>query len=494
MARLFLPEQCVRSRAATSAIALTSSSRAMPVFWQAKKSPKQRISQAMPRSCSSRMATRRSSCARPRPAPQSTASSWLSLRLKKYLSAPWEAKPMLKLPRNILLIARREYLEKIRGRAFRFSTVLVPLLMILMLGGSFFTTRFAGVGRHIVIAGPSPALVAAVRDQLIENRDARLTVDLDAPATAQERTALSEQVRSKAIDGYLWIEMPADDAPSATYVSGSAGDPATAARLESALNDVLLKNVPVQTLRLNPSGQAGKSSERAMLAKIMLEIFLLTMPILLYGMDMARSIIEEKSSRIFEVMLSVVRPGDLLAGKLIGIGGVGLTQIAIWAVVAGLMSGSALTAILMRGNVAVSFSWAEGALFPVYFVLGFLLYSSLFSGLAATCETVQEFQMYAPLAVLPTWFSFGIIPVVLNNPNSPWAAGASLFPFTSAFIMVPRIGLQTPPMWQIAASIALLILSIWAVLWFSARLYRVGILMYGKRATLPELVRWLRYS
>jgi ABC-2 type transport system permease protein len=419
---------------------------------------------------------------------------------------------MLKLPRNVLLIARREYLEKIRGRAFRLSTVLVPVLMIALLGGSFFTTRSLGTSRHIVIAAPSAALAAAVRDQLLAEKSTKLTVDIDAPATEQDRSVLSQQVRNKTIDGYLWIQMHGDDSTAATYVSGSAGDSVIPARLESALNDALLrqrltasgvasaridtllKNVPVETQRLNSAGKAGRGSDRMTLGKIMLEIFLLTMPILLYGMDMARSIIEEKSSRIFEVMLSIVRPGDLLTGKLIGIGGVGLSQIAIWVGAAGLMSGSALAATMMRGDVSISFSWAEGVLFPVYFVLGFLLYSSLFSGLAATCETVQEFQMYAPLAVLPTWFSFGIIPVVLNNPNSPWAVAASLFPFTSPFIMVPRVGLQTPPMWQMAASIALLILSIWAVLWFSSRLYRVGILMYGKRATLPELMRWLRYS
>lgn len=419
---------------------------------------------------------------------------------------------MLKLPRNVLLIARREYLEKIRGRAFRLSTVLVPALIILMMGGSFFTTRTLAVGKHIAIAAPNLALAQAVRNQLLEEKYARLTVDVEAPVTEQDITALSKQVRSKAIDGYLLIQAQDEDSLSASYVSSTAGDSAMPARLEDALNgallrqrlaatgvpgariDALLKNVPVKSMNLGTSGKPGSSSGMLTVGKIMVEIFLLTMPILLYGMDMARSIIEEKSSRIFEVMLSVVKSGDLLTGKLIGIGGVGLTQIAIWVAAAGLMSGSALAATLTHGNLSVSFSMTEGLLFLVYFVLGFLLYSSLFSGLAATCETVQEFQMYAPLAVLPTWFSFGIIPVVLNNPNSPWAVGASLFPFTSPFMMVPRIGLQTPPLWQIAASIAILILSIWAVLWFSSRLYRVGILMYGKRATLPELMRWLRYS
>lgn len=414
--------------------------------------------------------------------------------------------------RNILLIARREYLEKVRGRAFRFSTVLVPALILLMMGASYFTTRSLRTGQRITIAAASPALASAVRGQLLGDKGSGFTVDIAAPATAQDRAELSRQVQNKSISGFLWIETLPSGKLNATYISSAARDSVTPEKLRIALNQALLENrlaasgmrpqqiddmmksVPVESLRLDAAGKTGRSTGIIALAKIMVEIFLLTMPILLYGMDMARSIIEEKSSRIFEVMLSVVRPSDLLGGKLIGIGAVGLTQIAIWIAAAGVLSGSALAATMLHGYGTVQFSWAEGILFPVYFVLGFLLYSSLFSGLAATCETVQEFQMYAPLAILPTWFSFGLMPMLLNNPNSAWGVGASLFPFTAPFTMVPRIGLQMPPLWQIGLSIVLLLLSIWVVLWFSSRLYRVGILMYGKRATLPELVRWLRYS
>jgi ABC-2 type transport system permease protein len=133
-------------------------------------------------------------------------------------------------------------------------------------------------------------------------------------------------------------------------------------------------------------------------------------------------------------------------------------------------------------------------LFPVYFVLGYLLYSSLFAGLAATCETEQELQMYMPLAAAPTWLSFALILLVINDSNSFWSVAASFFPPTAPVIMFLRMASEIPPLWQLAVSIGLLILSVGLVLWFSARLYRVGILMYGKRATLPELMRWLRYS
>jgi ABC-2 type transport system permease protein len=144
----------------------------------------------------------------------------------------------------------------------------------------------------------------------------------------------------------------------------------------------------------------------------------------------------------------------------------------------------------------IHFSVLEAVLFPIYFILGFFLYSAFFSGLAATCETAQDLQMYITLAVIPAWTSFAILPFLLNNPNSPWVVAASLFPPTAPLVMVPRIGMLSAPYpWgQIALSLAIMVFSIWAVIWFASRLYRVGILMYGKRATVPEILRWLRYS
>jgi ABC-2 type transport system permease protein len=138
----------------------------------------------------------------------------------------------------------------------------------------------------------------------------------------------------------------------------------------------------------------------------------------------------------------------------------------------------------------------EAVLFPVYFILGFFLYSAFFSGLAATCETAQDLQMYLFLGIIPTWSSFAILPFLLNNPNSPWVVAISMFPPIAPMLMVPRIGMLPGqfPYWQVALSLLLLVLSIWVMVWFGSRLYRIGILMYGKRATLPEILRWLRYS
>jgi ABC-2 type transport system permease protein len=241
-------------------------------------------------------------------------------------------------------------------------------------------------------------------------------------------------------------------------------------------------------------GSLVKTNAQASLWKGYVMALLLSMTTMIYGMNVARSIIQEKTSRIFEVMLAIARPGDLLAGKLIGVGAVGLTQIGIWLVAGAVLLFSPLAAALMSGEFAVHFTWTEAILFPVYFVLGYLLYSSLFAGLAATCETEQELQMYMPLAAAPTWLSFALIMLIINDSNSGWSVAASLFPPTAPVIMFLRMASEIPPAWQLALSIVLLMLSVWGVLWFSTRLYRVGILMYGKRATLPELLRWLRYS
>jgi ABC-2 type transport system permease protein len=193
-------------------------------------------------------------------------------------------------------------------------------------------------------------------------------------------------------------------------------------------------------------------------------------------------------------MLAIAKPSDMLAGKLIGVGAVGLTQIAIWLMAGAILIGTPMAASMLSGEYAIHISTVETVLFPVYFLLGYLLYSSLFAGLAATCETEQELQMYMPLAAVPVWLSFSLIMVVINDSNSMWAVAASLFPPTAPIIMFLRMASQIPPLWQFVASIGLLVASILVVLWISAKLYRVGILMYGKRATLPELVRWLRYS
>jgi ABC-2 type transport system permease protein len=414
--------------------------------------------------------------------------------------------------RNMLLIAKREYLEQVRGRAFRMTTIGLPAIFALIVGVGYLSSLGIGAGRHMVVAGSDPSLANQIRDQLVGDKAAKTRVDVVAPATPADKSELVSKVQAEQIDGLLWVDSQPGKAPTASYTSKSSGDFITGSRLKSALThavldqhlikgglkqtdaDSLIDGVSMDTFQVKKDGSLSKTNAEASLWKGYVMALLLSMTTMIYGMNVARSIIQEKTSRIFEVMLSIAKPGDMLAGKLIGVGAVGLTQIGIWLVAGAAILLSPFAAAMMSGEFAVHFSWTEAILFPVYFILGFLLYSSLFAGLAATCETEQELQMYMPLAAAPTWLSFALIVLIINDSNSFWSVAASLFPPTAPIVMFLRMASEIPPLWQFAVSIGLLVLSILVVLWFASRLYRVGILMYGKRATLPELIRWLRSS
>jgi len=415
--------------------------------------------------------------------------------------------------RNVTLIARREYNEQIRGRAFLLSTILLPVVFILLIGVGYLTTLSLGSHKHIVIVAENHAIAEQVRERLLKKKNNKLTVDAAPTASANSRTAILQRLKDKTIDGMLVIDpAPSGGVPAVTYTSASAGDFMGTSRFETAVNDALvqdrlgrtgtpqaesdalIKGVDVQTFQVKKDGSIVKSNALASFYKGYVMAILLSMTTIIYGLNVARSIIQEKTSRIFEVMLSIAKPSDLLAGKLIGVGAVGLTQILIWVIAAAIILSTPIAAAQMTGNLEVHFTWTEAILFPVYFVLGYFLYSSLFAGLAATCETEQELQMFTPLAAVPVWLSFALILLIADDSNSVWSILASLFPPCTPIIMFLRMGSEIPPLWQIATSILLMVFSILGLLWLSSKLYRVGILMYGKRATLPELMRWLRYS
>jgi ABC-2 type transport system permease protein len=413
--------------------------------------------------------------------------------------------------RDVLLIAKREYLEQVRGKAFKVTTILIPLVFVGIISVITVAGRNSGVGKHIAVAAQNAALAARVRDQLLADKDAQMTVDVVAPATDADRRALLTEIDQKQIDGFVWINGPTDGAASATYESRSSGDFVTDARIGDAVNHALIEqrlaargiptsdvaalttSIDLKTVQIKNGKETASNAMSTFWAAYAMA-FLLSFTVIMYGLNVGRSVIQEKTSRIFEVMLSQVKASDMLAGKLLGIGAVGLSQIAIWAIAAALFLGSAMGARIMAGGIKFQVSTAEIILFFLYFLLGYALYSALFAGLAATCDTEQELQQYSPLAAVPIWLSFGMITFIVSNPNSVWSVAISMFPPCAPITMFLRLASQVPPMWQIALSLGLMVLSVFLVLWISTRIYRVGILMYGKRATLPEMLRWLRYS
>jgi ABC-2 type transport system permease protein len=413
--------------------------------------------------------------------------------------------------RNILLIARREYMEQIRGKAFRITTILIPTVFVVIAAATIVPSKYWSTQKHIVVATQSEALAARLQQQLTADKDAKLTVSMLAPVTEADRAKLHAAMDAKQIDGFIWVETGADGKDAVTYVSRSAGDLKTDDKLDNDVNHALVERrlvkqgIPVAevaplthrvdiTTMVYRNGKEEPSSALSTLFFGEAMAFLLTFSVVMYGMNVGRSVIQEKTSRIFEVMLATVKATDMLAGKLIGIGAVGFTQILIWIALGAALLTSAFAEKWLAGEAKPQVSGVEILLLCIYFLLGYALYSALFAGLAATCDTEQELQQYAPLAAVPVWLSFGMFIYILGNPNSVWSVLISMFPPTAPITMAFRFSAQFPPAWQIGVSLALMVVAIYIVLWISSRIYRVGILMYGKRATLPEMLRWLRYS
>jgi ABC-2 type transport system permease protein len=224
-------------------------------------------------------------------------------------------------------------------------------------------------------------------------------------------------------------------------------------------------------------------------------MFLIYFTVVFYGMNVARSVVEEKTSRIFEVLLSTVRPQALMAGKLLGVGAAGLTQMAIWFLLVSTIVGTSGGASLGPGGLAAFGIHPQQLFFlAAYFLLGFFFYSAIAAAVGASVSSEQEIQQFSIVIVAPLTVGMVLISYIVGNPTALPVVLLSLFPPCAPIVMFLRMSSQMPPAWQIALSMVLMLLSIWAAIWVASRIYRVGILMYGKRATLPEILRWMRYS
>jgi ABC-2 type transport system permease protein len=410
---------------------------------------------------------------------------------------------------NVWLIAKREYLERVRTKAFLISTILIPVLMGGGIVGSILAGSKAKSTSHITIISQDQQLATDLQAELQSGKESRMTVDVISPGNSATRATLDSMLADKQLDGYLWIT-PASSAngrPSFAYTPRSAGDISTKGTITTALRTVLMRerlahegmvasdvDSLMEPVEINTT-QAGRNADTtsSFVASYVL-FFLMYMVILLYGMNVARSIIEEKTSRVFEVLLATIRPEEMMAGKVIGVGSVGLTQVAVWLATAVLLTSTSILSAIGGGSVHVSLSAMQIIFFVVYFLLGYLLYSSVAAALGAMVNSEQELQQLNMFLVMPLAGCMFALAPVITNPSGTVARVISLIPFCTPLIMYLRISLAMPPMWEIALSIVLMVATICAILWVASRIYRVGILMYGKKPNLPEILRWLKYS
>ncbi|MEI9979102.1 MAG: ABC transporter permease [Edaphobacter sp.] len=406
--------------------------------------------------------------------------------------------------RNIWLIARREYLERIHAKSFLIMTILIPILMGGLLYGSAIVNSRIG-SNHIAVVTDNPQFAADLKTELsAKNRNA--VVDVYSPSEPNLRDLLDQrmQKRSIGLGGYLWVTPPAPGESRGTYEwdPKAKADIVTKSRVADAVRGVLARETLAQKgmsptevndllkpVDLKPPPKDRKNSDAAFTSAYGL-FFLMYFVILFYGMNVARSVIEEKTSRVFEVMLSKVRPSEMMAGKVIGVGSVGLTQVGIWIIVALIVAKLALAGT----DIDILPSPGQLACFVIFFILGFVLYASVAAALGAMTNSEQELQQMNMFLMLPLIACTVVIFRVVTDPDGPISVFMSFVPFCTPLIMYTRIIVHQPPIWQIVLSIVLLIVTIYIFLWIASRIYRVGVLMYGKKPNLPEILRWLKYT
>ncbi|HJS56527.1 MAG TPA: ABC transporter permease [Vicinamibacteria bacterium] len=413
---------------------------------------------------------------------------------------------------RVLAIIRREYLERLRSKAFLIGTLLGPVLMAgLMVLPGVLMAKQRGNPLRVAVLDESGELRAIIEEALRSSTaEGRHRFDVRAPAQGAPETVrerLKAQVLDGSLDGYLYLPRGALESSLAEYHGRNVSNVMDLGLMDRAVEDALigvrlrhagvgddhgravLRRLQLKTIRLSESGEREDRGASFFLSLILLMILYTT--VAMWGAALMNGVIEEKVNRVVEVIVSSVSPTQLFAGKLLGIGAAGLTQFLAWA---GFMLGLSL----FGGAVAA----ANGlrlpdlpplvlVLFVVFFLLGYFLYGAMYAAVGAAVNSHQEAQSLVFPVMMPLLVGVMLFPMVLASPDSALAVFCSFVPLWTPLLMFLRVTTQPPPIWQVLTSIALTAATVVLMNWAAARIYRVGILMYGKRPTLLEIVKWI---
>jgi ABC-2 type transport system permease protein len=424
---------------------------------------------------------------------------------------------------KIGIVIKREYFTRVRSKAFLIGTILSPLLLIgLILLPGLLAARSGGE-RHITVLDQSgdPALFEGIKNRLDSSSTAfdgkrqfgnmRFRLERVAVPPDQDVKALaegySETLQKQSNESVLILRKGILENPEPEYIAKNPSDFAVG-NIERAINEVITDRrlsqaklskeeidrytKTVDLKKNNPQGEEEKGVPRFVIGMVML--FFIYMTTLFYGIFVMRGVIEEKQSRIVEVLISSIKPFELMMGKLIGIGLVGLTQYLIWILCT---VGLSVFGVSMFASQGISLphipiSWL--IYFVIFFILGFFLFATLYAMVGAMVsseEDAQQAQMPVTLIIILPMLMFGM---VMTNPDSTLSTVLSMIPFFAPTLMMMRIAMVNPPLYQVIGAIVLMLITIILVVWLVAKIYRVGILMYGKRPSIAELGKWIRYS
>ena len=432
--------------------------------------------------------------------------------------------------RKVLIIIKREYLVRVRTRAFMIGTIISPLFMLALITlPVFFATRGGGDRRVTVLDQTGdPDMFAAIKrsleargegDDELNRRDAGVgrtnyTLTQRVVAPGEDLQAVELQYQQQAAKDpnltYLVLRPGGAEPLEVEYFAKNTSD-FSIGTLERAINDAVstlrLKRAGLNTAQIaaytkriemkrNKITSSGGVEEggRADFVVAFIMLFFIYMTVLIYGLAVMRGVIEEKQSRIVEVLVSSVRPTQMMLGKVIGIGMVALTQVGVWALSALLLTTIGVSVFASRGLTMPNLPISLLIYFVVYFVLGYFLFSTLYALVGSTVSSEEEAQQaQIPVTILLV-VPMMIFNMIMANPTSNASIVLSMIPFFAPTLMMMRIAVVNPPLWQILLSMLIMVASILGCVWVAARIYRVGILMYGKRPSIAELGRWLRYS
>jgi ABC-2 type transport system permease protein len=421
-------------------------------------------------------------------------------------------------------IIKREYVERVRTRWFIFATVFGPVffgaLIIIpayMARKGKASTEFTNV---IILDATKAGIGQKVADAMSFGRlpgSAAPNVRVMAPTElSQAESASTHLVMNKQASGYLVLTDQTLKGEELHYAGRNATSIMDMERLRSTVKETLLaerlesegvrperlKQLTFMPLRLNAEritdkGRGGSGTVSIIFAGGV--AFLLYMSIVLYGQNVLRGVLEEKTTRVAEVVVSSVPSETLLAGKVFGVGAVGLTQQIIWVVTSVIIFKLRSPILARLGIASVPFELPEisiglALLLLLFFLLGFTFYASLYAAVGSSVNSEQEAQQaMQPLLIMLVATGVFISPI-LTNPTSRLATVMSILPFSAPIIMPLRLALGSVPWYELAGSLLSLALSCVVAVWVAARIYRVGLLMYGKRPTLKEMGRWISYS
>ncbi len=419
-------------------------------------------------------------------------------------------------------IVKREYLERVKSKWFIVGTLLGPLFMGLMLFlpaimGERERKSESGTIR-VVDATPDSVgtlVVQSLRGGVMgdESRAEWRTAGTDAELQLSESDAVRD-VLTGAIVGYLLLDTAGLSSGRVTYAGRNTTALATMQQIETAVTRAALTRqleasgldadrsgalasmrMRVQTERLTATGRGGSGRVSVLFAIGVAVTLYLT--IFMHGSNVMRGVLEEKQTRVAEVVLSSVPSDTLLFGKVLGIGAVGFTQLIVWTILStGILAVRqpllALINVRSEAFALPELSFALAVLIVLSFVLGFLFYAALFAAVGAIVNTEQDAQQAQLPVVLLLVMSLAMVQGIITNPEGGLATLMTLLPFSSPIILPIRLSLTTVPQSESLASLLILLLSSILATFVASRLYRTGVLMYGKRPTLREAWRWMR--